>query len=67
LREDGLDCSDEEVHGVDVDEGMVLDVAVLNLDGHDLAGLLQASFVDLSEAGNSQRFFFKVSEDFRRL
>jgi hypothetical protein len=47
LREDGLDEPDEEVHGVDVDEGVLPDVTVLHLDGHHLARRLQLCLVDL--------------------
>ncbi len=67
LREDSLDDSDEEVHGVDVDERVVFHVAMLDLNGDRLTRRFQRRFVDLSQAGDTQRFLIKVGKHLKWL
>ena len=64
MREDELDQTDEEVHGVDVHEGVVADVPVLDLDGHHLTSVFQLGPVDLSKAGYAKRFLLKFGKQF---
>ena len=65
--EDSFDDSDEEVHGVDVDEGMLFDVAMLDFDGDDFAAAFDRRFVDLGQARDAQRLLVEVGKNFQRL
>ena len=51
----------EEVHGVNIDKGVILDKSVLNFDCH-LFTSLQTSLVYLSQTGCAERILIEILE-----
>ena len=67
LWEDSLDDAHQEVHCVNVNERVLLDVTVLHFDGDDLAGRFESGSVHLGKACHAQRLLVEVRKHFKRL
>ena len=61
LREEKFDSVNKKVHGVDVDEWVVLDETGLYFDGH-LPAVLKLGFVELGQAGCAEGLLHKITE-----
>lgn len=63
LWKEELDRPDQKVHGIDVNEGVVLDIAMLNFDRNILTAVGQGGSVDLGQTCCSQWLFIEAREN----